>query len=180
MIIGIPQGLLYSKYHVFARTFMEELGAETVVSPGTNKSILDVGVGYCVDEACLPMKVYHGHVAWLRNKCDAVLIPRFMSIRPNEHICPMFCGLIEMVKNNIPDLPLLIDTPVYSLERNRMLVWAKYAARYLTADQIAVRAAFDKAVIRQKNHAQGYNDEVFSVKVALIGMFTTSMTASST
>ena len=169
MIIGIPQGLLYAKYHVFAKTFMEEIGAKTVVSPSTNKSILDEGVRYCVDEACLPMKVYHGHVAWLRGKCDAVLIPRFMSIRPKEHICPMFCGLVEMVSNHIPDLPLLIDTPVYSLNRDKMLIWAKYAARFLTKDQNKVGAAFDIAMMRQKDYTPGINDEGFPAKVALIG-----------
>ena len=37
MIIGIPQGLLYSKYHTFAITFFEELCAEIMrVSRYTN------------------------------------------------------------------------------------------------------------------------------------------------
>lgn len=105
MKIGIPKGLLYYKYHPFFMTFFTELGAETIVSEDTNKSILDQGVRYCVDEACMPVKVFHGHVASLRDKCDAILIPRIMQVRKREYICPKFCGLPEMVVYNIPDLP---------------------------------------------------------------------------
>lgn len=63
MKIGIPRGLLYTKYHRFAQAFINELGAEAVVSPPTGKAILDEGARLCVDDACLPVKVLHGHAA---------------------------------------------------------------------------------------------------------------------
>ena len=78
MKVGIPKGLMYCKYHPFLVTFFSELGAEIIVSEDTNKDILDAGVKYCVDDACLPVKVFHGHVDSIKDKCDLLIIPRIM------------------------------------------------------------------------------------------------------
>jgi predicted nucleotide-binding protein (sugar kinase/HSP70/actin superfamily) len=169
MKIGVPQGLLYSKYHVFIQSFLEELGAEIIVSPNTNKKILDEGVRCCVDEACLPMKVFHGHVSWLKDRCDAVLIPRLMGVREKEYICPMFCGLIEMVSNNIPQLPDLIDTPIYSTDNGKLSQWAKEIGGMVTGDKSRIMPAFGKALQRYADSQKGFNDEGYPFKIGLIG-----------
>ena len=39
MKIGIPRAFLYYKYKYLWETFFEELGAEVVVSPETNRSL---------------------------------------------------------------------------------------------------------------------------------------------
>lgn len=169
MKIGVPQGLLYMKYQPFVQTFLEEMGAEIVVSPETNKQILDAGVRCCVDEACLPMKIFHGHVAWLKDRCDALLIPRMIGVREKEYICPMFCGLIELVSNNIPQLPELIDAPIDSFEAPRLTRWAKQTGSALTRDEDRIAAALEKAVRRHKGTPAGYDDQGYPVKVALIG-----------
>lgn len=167
MKIGIPQGLLYSKYHIFAETFFRELGAELVVSPGTNKAILEQGVRCCVDEACLPIKVFHGHVAWLKGRCDAILIPRLMGVREKEYICPMFCGLIELIKNDIPDLPPLLDTPLFSLDE--LAKWAMTAGRHITGDRDLIRAALAEALRRYDAQKPGLCQEDFPLTVGLLG-----------
>ncbi len=169
MKIGVPQGLLYSKYQVFAKTFLEEIGAELVISPDTNKTILDEGVRYCVDEACLPMKVFHGHVSWLKDRCDAILIPRFISLKAKEYICPMFCGLIEMISNDIPNLPCMIDTPIYATDRRQLLQWAEKAGSVVTKDKAKIAAALDKALQQYANSKVGFHDEGYPLNVALIG-----------
>ncbi|MDD5016907.1 MAG: acyl-CoA dehydratase activase-related protein [Eubacteriales bacterium] len=169
MKIGIPKGLLYSKYHVFAKTFFEEIGAEIVESPDTNREILDSGVKYCVDDACLPIKVFHGHVAWLRGKCDYILVPRFMSMEKRKSVCPMFCGLIEMIKNSLPETPRLIDCPVYSLEEKSIRTWAEKAGQCLTTNITALRSAFYIAMNKQKEYRSGFIDNTCVYKTALIG-----------
>jgi len=169
MNIGVPRGLLYSKYHVFAETFLEEIGAKIVVSPATNKLILDEGVRYCVDDACLPMKVFHGHVSWLKDRCDAMLVPRLIGIKEKEYICPMFCGSIEMVSNNIPQLPCLIDTPIYSTQNYKLSQWAKKTGSVLTKNENKIMAALDKALQRHGNSKTGFNDEGYPLKIGLIG-----------
>ena len=169
MKIGVPQGLLYAKYHVFAETFLEEIGAEIIVSPDTNKLILDEGVRYCTDEACLPMKVFHGHISWLKDQCDAVLIPRLIGIKEKEYICPMFCGLIEMVSNNIPKLPRLIDTPICSVGGGALPRWAKKTGGAVTEDKNRIKAALQEALQRYGNNKTGFNDEGYPLKICLIG-----------
>jgi len=169
MKIGIPRGLLFPKYHTFAETFMEEIGAELIVSPETNKEILDAGTRCCVDEACLPVKVFHGHVAWLKDRCEAMLVPRFMGIREKESVCPYFCGLIEMVVNNIPQLPPFIDTPVYATDDKKLSKWAQEAGGYLTKDKKKIAAAYQLARQKHEQNRIGYDDLGYPLKICLIG-----------
>jgi predicted nucleotide-binding protein (sugar kinase/HSP70/actin superfamily) len=169
MKIGIPKGLLYSKYHIFAQAFLTRLGAEIVVSPDTNKQILDEGVKLCVDDACLPIKVFHGHVSWLRGKCDAILIPRFVTIEDNKYICPMFCGLIEMIKNSVPDIPHIIGESVFSLSEYKLFKWAEKTARPLTGNKKEITAAFKYALAEQKKQKTGVKDSECAFKAALTG-----------
>ena len=49
MKIGIPRALLYYRYHVLWNTFFQELGIETVISPHTNKTLMDADSHYNVD-----------------------------------------------------------------------------------------------------------------------------------
>lgn len=169
MKIGIPKGLLYYKYHPFFMTFFTELGAETVISEDTNKNILDEGVKYCVDEACLPVKVFHGHVADIKDKCDAVLIPRIMQVREREYICPKFCGLPEMVVCNIPDMPKVITDPIYATDEKKLYAWAKDAGKLVTADRRLIKQAFYKALKSQNAYELGINTVSYSRKIALAG-----------
>ena len=169
MKIGIPKGLLYYKYHPFFMTFFTELGAETIVSEDTNKSILDQGVRYCVDEACMPVKVFHGHVASLRNKCDAILIPRIMQVRKREYICPKFCGLPEMVVYNIPDLPTTITEPIYATNDKKLYEWAKVVGQLVTKERKVINEAFNKAVRVQNHYELGINTVSYEKKIALAG-----------
>lgn len=110
--IGIPRSLFYYKFISLWETFFVELGAEVVVSDPTNKRILDDGVKTCVDEACLPIKLFHGHVINLMNRVDYILVPRFTSISKKEYICPEFGGLPDMVRHTLKGLPALIDTEI--------------------------------------------------------------------
>lgn len=169
MKIGIPKGLLYSKYHVFAENFFVRLGAEIIVSPDTNKEILDAGVKSCVDDACLPIKVFHGHVSWLCGRCDAVIIPRFVTIEEKKYICPMFCGLTEMIKNSVPDLPPVVSEPIYSLSDETLFAWAVKTAKPVTGNKNDIQDAFAYALDKQKKYVSGFNDSGFMFKAALAG-----------
>jgi len=124
--VGIPRGMYFYKYYPFIETFLTELGAEVVPSPETTKEILDKGVLYSIDDACLPVKVYHGHAYGLRNKVDCILVPRLTSVSKGEYICPKFGGLPEMVKYSVPDLPPLIDTEINLVKNRSELVKALY------------------------------------------------------
>ncbi len=169
MKIGVPRGLLFYRYHSFIKAFFEELGAELIVTPETNKRILDDGVYHCVDDACLPIKVFHGHVSWLKDKCDAVFLPRFIGVKQKEYICPMFCGLNEMVTNNIKGLPGLIDTPIRSLDKVNLSKWAQKAGAAVTKDRKKILKAFEGALRLYEKTEPGINDAGYPIKIGLIG-----------
>lgn len=110
--IGIPRGMFYFDYYFLWNNFFNNLDVEVVVSPKTNKDILNRGVELCVDEACLPIKVYHGHVDYLKDKVDYIFIPKMTSIYRKEYCCPKHLGLPDMIKQSLTDLPPIIDTQV--------------------------------------------------------------------
>lgn len=169
MKIGIPKGLLYYKYHPFLETFFKELGTEIIVSPDTNKEILDLGVKYCVDEACLPVKIFHGHVAKIKDEVDLILIPRLMQLHEREYICPKFCGLPEMVLNSIPNMPKAITNPIYAYNKSKLYKWAIDAGKYITDDISLIFNSFNKALIIQNNHITGIKNENYDINIALSG-----------
>lgn len=110
MVIGIPRGLFYYLYFPLWKSFFENLGCEVVISSRTNKKIMEDGLKNCVDDACLPVKVFHGHVMDLKGKCDYIYIPRIISTNKREYICPKFMGLPDMVYNSIEiNIPIIDD-----------------------------------------------------------------------
>lgn len=169
MKIGIPKGLLYYRYSPFIENFFYELGSEIITSEDTNKRILDEGVKYCVDEACLPVKVFHGHVASIKDKCDLVVVPRIMRIHKGEFICPKFCGLPEMVKNCIPDMPEVTFLPIYAESRKVLYKWAYDTGIMITRDRKRIEKAFSLAFKKQQAYKSGINDEGYKIKVGLAG-----------
>lgn len=109
MKIGIPRALFFYHYYPLWESFFKALGQDVILSNPTNKQILKRGVETAVDDACLPVKVFHGHVMDLAEKVDAIFIPRIVSIELGEYICPKFLGLPEMIRFNLNNLPPLID-----------------------------------------------------------------------
>lgn len=144
--VGIPRCLLYYSYYPGWKTFFEELGAEIVLSPPTNKSILDLGVKQAVDEICLPFKLFFGHVESLKDKVDLIFVPRMVSISKREWICPKFLGLPDMVKAQQSGLPPLM-TPNLNLRRSRRGLYdaALEAAWPLTDNKWTVAKALLRA-----------------------------------
>ncbi|GLC32158.1 acyl-CoA dehydratase activase-related protein [Clostridium omnivorum] len=169
MKVGIPKGLLYYKYYPFFENFFYELGAEVINSPDTSKKVLDEGVKYCVDEACLPVKVFHGHVASIKDSCDVMLIPRIMQLRSREYICPKFCGLPEMVCNSIPNMPQVIGTPIYGYSTKKLYNFAKESGKLLKCNGKKINYAFEKALNAQKNYFCGIKTDGMKLNVALVG-----------
>lgn len=169
MKVGIPKGLLYYKYHPFLNKFFTELGAEIITSSDTNRNILDEGVKYCVDEACLPIKVFHGHVASIKDKCDLLVIPRVMRLRKGEFICPKFCGLPEMIVNSIGNMPEIIGEPIYATSEDELYGWARPIGEKLSRDKNKIRNAFKKAIKEQSEFKSGINNIEYKIKIALAG-----------
>jgi len=122
MKVGIPQGLFYYYYYPLWKTFFQDLGAEVVTSPSTNRQIIEKGIESAVDEACFPIKVYYGHVRELCHEAvDYIFVPRLVSVEPRSFICPKFMGLPDMIKAGLSDLPPLIDITIDISRTERFL-----------------------------------------------------------
>ncbi len=185
--IGIPRALLFYEYYPFWRTFFKELNAEIVVSQVTTRDILDQGVRTCVDEACLPVKVFHGHIIDLKDRVDYLFIPRFTSIAEGEYVCPKFGGLPDMVRNSIEGLPPIISTEINFRESYHKVYSAiSEIGAYFSSNKTKIQKAYKKAVqyyisskeqfkrgvpgwMGQKNSELKLNNEFNHLNVGLLG-----------
>lgn len=99
MKIGIPRALLYHRYDVLWTKYFQELGFETVISPVTNKTILEDGDRYAIDENCLSSKLFFGHVSALIGKCDYIFVPRIANYGQDGVLCSRFEALYDIAVN---------------------------------------------------------------------------------
>ena len=97
--IGLPRAMLYYRYSVLWTTFFQELEIETVVSEPTNRDVLDRGTALAIDEACLSLKIYLGHVAALVGKCDYILVPRVSNFGRHRNMCTRFESTPDLVRS---------------------------------------------------------------------------------
>lgn len=107
--MGIPCTLLYFWFRPFWETFFRELGARVVTSGSTTKQILDLGVKEALADACLPVKLYFGHVQALMSGVDFLFVPRLVCLNYQTTYCPKFLGLPDMIRHTFTQSPPLID-----------------------------------------------------------------------
>lgn len=152
--IGIPRGMFYYDYHILWEEFFKNLGVEVIISPKTNKDILNHGISTCVDEACLPVKVFHGHVNYLKDKVDYIFIPKIMSIYKREYGCPKHLGLPDMVKHSISDLPEII-APVVNLKSSKrgLKDAVVYSGKYFTNNKREILKAYEMACVKHEEQS---------------------------
>ncbi len=123
MTIGIPRALIYWKQPYFWETFFENLGFEILLSPKTNREVVEMGVKVADPETCFSNKVYWGHLLWLDGKiaeasphlspraasqhsvCDLIFVPRLKATKEKLEYCPKFFGLPDLAK-------ILVKTPI--------------------------------------------------------------------
>lgn len=97
--IGIPRSLFYYYYGNLWKKFLKNLGFNVIISPPTNVNIMNMGTKYAIDEMCLSLKNYIGHVAYLKDKCDYILIPRIDNFGRNDQTCTNFLAIYDIIKN---------------------------------------------------------------------------------
>ncbi|MDN5344910.1 MAG: hypothetical protein PWQ18_1023, partial [Clostridia bacterium] len=110
--IGFPTALFYYSHFPFWQAYFDRLGIAIVTSPLTTRVILDDGAREAIADACIPVKLYHGHVLTLKDKVDALFIPRMVKISKRATFCPKFLGLPDMVRASLAHLPPIIDIQV--------------------------------------------------------------------
>jgi len=140
--VGLPRALLYHEYGDLWTSFFESLGVTTMVSPQSNRAILERGSRLAVDETCLPVKIYLGHVDLLAPEVDAVLVPRIESLNKRETACVKLWGAVDVVRNSVPAANVLdydVDVRHGKREHTEMIRLGKSLGH--NAAQVAVAYA---------------------------------------
>lgn len=147
MRVGIPRALLYYEYFPMWRTFFEELGAEVIVSPPTNREIVEAGCSRLTSEICFPVRIFCGHVIYLKDGCDFIFIPSLWSVERKVYSCPKFIGLPDLIQANVPDLPPLLDPNIDVNKGEREIYQNLYRlGRPFTPNPLRIRKAIMRAL----------------------------------
>lgn len=153
MKIGYPQALLYYKYFPLWERFLTQLGAQVIVSSPTTKRTVNEGIVHADNELCLPVKVFYGHLLELKNKVDAIFIPRIVSVEKRAYTCPKFLGLPDMARAVDGEIPPVIDLKI-DLQKG----WREYLAaiyefgKMLTKSRMKIFAAYRSGVLALRDY----------------------------
>lgn len=148
--IGIPKAYLYYRYHIFWKSFFQNLGCNVVISQDTTKKTIEAGKHLSIDESCLSSKIYLGHVSELVNKCDYILVPRIENYGKGEKVCVKFNATFDLV-NNLFENSKILD---YNIEKTKLpltLTYLKLGLK-LNKNPIAVIKSYIKAKIEEKKY----------------------------
>ena len=97
--VGIPRSLFYYYYSNVWQDFLDYLKIPYVISPETNQDIINRGMKISNDEMCLSLKNYLGHIDYLKDKCDYILVPRISNFKKDNQTCTNFWAAYDIVKN---------------------------------------------------------------------------------
>lgn len=153
-LVGIPRALLYHEYGPVWEDFWQALGTPIRLSPPTNTTVLDQGTTLAVDESCLPLKIYLGHVHALLGRCTHLFIPRLVCLRPGGHYyCAKLTGLPDIVANTFPGAATLL-VPVVDAERPLANIEALMACRPVGITPGRAYLAYRQALLAHRRRRQ--------------------------
>lgn len=145
--VGLPSSLMFYEHGGLWENFFIALGCRVISSGPTTREILDLGVGLCSNEVCLPVKVFTGHAAKLAKEADYLFIPRYESMEKHEMTCPKFCGLPDMVRLSLQnDVRLLEVTVDYGKNPQKTDESLRSVSRQLGINDQTVREVFARTV----------------------------------
>jgi len=150
MTIGIPRALFYWKRPYFWETFFENLGLEIILSPKTNKEIIEMGVKVADPETCFSNKVFWGHLLWLDGKCDLIFVPRLKTKKEFGEIleyCPKFFGLPDLAKILVKTKIL---TETFDEKKEKFEKSLRKLGQKLNKDKKEVKRAAEFALSKEK------------------------------
>ena len=156
--IGIPRALLYHKYGILWKTFFNQLNCQVIISPPTNKDILNLGVNNTIDECCLSYKIYTGHVLSLIDKCDYILITRICDFGKKNKVCTRYNGIYDDIKYLINQSQILEYNIEHTKFQYELLGFIKIGFK-ITKNPIKILKSYLIAKRKQNNYNQSKENE---------------------
>ncbi|MEG6585766.1 acyl-CoA dehydratase activase-related protein [Dendrosporobacter sp. 1207_IL3150] len=168
--VGIPRALLYHEYGTLWTEFFRNIGVQATVSDETNKNMLDRGTSLAIDESCLPLKVYLGHVDSLLDKCTHIFVPRIAQYNRNFYLCAKFAGLPDIVRNTFGlSTKQLIAPNIESTSPDNSVKCAYSTCKALGKSPLVGHFAYKNALKEWKSGFFNISNESKNPKIALIG-----------
>ena len=146
--VGIPRGLFYYYYGDFWKDFFDSLNITYVISPNTNKDIIDKGEKLANDEMCLSLKTYLGHIEYLKDKCDYILIPRISNFKNNNQTCTNFWAVYDIVKNLFENK--ILNYNIYLEKQHKLKKGLYKIGKDLNKNKYQIKKAYKYAYIKEK------------------------------
>lgn len=146
MKVGIPRAMYYYLEPIWL-DFFEYLKIETIISPKTDHEIIKEGTNIINDEACLSLKIYMGHVNWLKGKCDYLFVPIIDNFGLYNQTCSNHILLYDLVKNtfNFNILSCKID-----LKKDREFKAFYEVGKKLNIDKNEIKKAYKYASVKNQ------------------------------
>lgn len=171
--VGIPRSLFYYYYKDLWEDFFNALNISYIVSPKTNNLIMNKGLKIGDSEMCLSLKNYLGHIDYLKDKCDYILVPRISNFKNDNQTCTNFWAAYDIIKNlfDIKILNYNID-----LEKGQTLKKGLYKiGKTLNKKPFQIKRAYKYAITKEKkrlkkNHQINQNKlKLKKTKILLVG-----------
>lgn len=158
MVIGIPRALIYWKKPHFWETFFVNLDFEIILSPPTNKEIVEKGVKVADPETCFSNKIFWGHLLWLEGKANYIFVPRLKTNEERLEYCPKFFGLPDLAK-------ILVKTPIltetFDWRKERFEKGLEKLGKKLNKDKKIIEKAMRAAFLKEKELKEKNEQDFF-------------------
>jgi len=157
--IGIPRALFYWKRPILWENFFKNLGIEVLLSPKTNKEIIENGVEIADPETCFASKVFFGHIFWLEGKVDYIFIPRLKRNELGLEFCPRFFGLPDVARISVNTR---IISPWFDLKKEDLEeILKKIGKEILGKNNKKIKIAIEKSIFREREEKEKNQKEYF-------------------
>ena len=143
--IGLPRAFTYYYFSDLWKIFFKELNIDYIESPPTNKEIVSKGMSRANDEMCLSFKIYLGHIDYLKDKCDYILVPRIDNYGKSNQTCTNFLAAFDII-NNLFETKIL-DYNINLEGNNNELDGFLRIGKLLNKSRYDVIKAYNKAIL---------------------------------
>ena len=143
--IGLPRAFTYYYFSDLWKIFFKELNIDYIESPPTNKEIISKGMSRANDEMCLSFKIYLGHIDYLKDKCDYILVPRIDNYGKSNQTCTNFLAAFDII-NNLFETKIL-DYNINLEGNNNELDGFLRIGKLLNKSSYDVIKAYNKAIL---------------------------------
>lgn len=159
--VGIPLGLFFHETLPFWSAFWSTLGYRVLLSPVTNRGLIKTGTATTHAESCFPVKVFHGHVAALKEeKPDYLFLPALINMNldgsQSEHNfnCPISQAAPYLIRSAFRgELPPVIAPALHMQYGTASLLQElKPVLRDLGIAAASIRKAFRSAEQQQRRY----------------------------